>query len=278
MTDPQHPSRPVGRAHPVGRAPDVATLEVAVQDGIGTLTLSRPAQRNALTAVMLREIEEVLEHWEAEEAVRGIVLTGSGDKAFAAGADISEVARWTLHDGLAATMQRLNDRLEACPKPTLAALNGAALGGGLELAMSCDLRIAAEHASLGLPETGLGVLPGAGGTQRLSRLVGAGRALEMVLTGRALTAAQAEQYGLVTTVVPAAELLPTAHEIMAGVLRRGPLAIRLAKMIIGPGSDTDQRTGLLLEQLAQTLLYTTQDKAEGTAAFLGKRPPDFERR
>ncbi|MGO1228796.1 MAG: enoyl-CoA hydratase-related protein, partial [Brachybacterium sp.] len=149
-------------------------------------------------------------------------------------------------------------------------------GGGRELAMSCDIRLAAETASMGLPAVGLGVLPGAGGTQRLSRLVGVGRALEMILTGRALTAEQAEHYGLVTTVVPAAELLPTAAEIMASILAKGPLAIRLAKLVVGPGADADQRTGLLLEQLAQTLLYTTQDKAEGAAAFLEKRAPGFE--
>lgn len=266
MQDPQPP-------HP---AP--TTLRLDVRDGIGTLTLHRPAQRNALNAALLRELEGVLTHWERDESVRAIVLTGSGDKAFAAGADIAEVAQWTVQDGLAAAMQRLNDRIENCPKPTLAALNGAALGGGLELAMACDLRIAAEHATLGLPETALGVLPGAGGTQRLSRLVGAGRALEMVLTGRALSADQAERYGLVTSVVPADQLLPTAHQILAGVLRRGPLAVRLAKMVIRPGADVDQRTGMLLEQLAQTLLYTAPDKAEGTAAFLEKRPPDFEGR
>lgn len=263
---------------PQSTTPAEGTLRTAVEDGIGTLTLHRPEQRNALNAAMLREIGAVLDRWEADGAVQGIVLTGSGEKAFAAGADIAEVAGWSVTDGLAASMQRLNDRIQEFPKPTLAALNGAALGGGLELAMGCDLRIAADHARMGLPETGLGVLPGAGGTQRLTRLVGAGRALEMVLTGRALTAAQAEQYGLVTTVVPAAELLPTAREIMTGILRRGPLAIRLAKLVIGPGGDADQRTGLLLEQLAQTLLYTTADKAEGTAAFLEKREAEFEGR
>lgn len=266
MTDPQEPAR------------TFETILADVTDGVGTLTLHRPAQRNALTATMVREIAQVLDAWENDETVRGIVVTGTGPKAFAAGADISEVAAWTLADGLAAPMQRLYDRIQNSPKPTLAALNGAALGGGLELAMSCDIRIAADHASMGLPEVGLGVLPGAGGTQRLSRLVGPGRALEMILTGRALTAEQAEQYGLVTTVVPAAELLPTAAEIMATILSKGPLAVRLAKLVIAPGHDTDQRTGLLLEQLAQTLLYTTEDKAEGAAAFLAKRAPYFDGR
>lgn len=256
----------------------VETIRTEVTDQVGTLTLHRPDQRNALTATMQAEIAQALDAWAADDAVRGVIITGSGPKAFAAGADISELATWNTADGLAATMQRLFDRIQDFPKPTLAALNGVAMGGGLELAMSCDIRIAADSASIGLPEVGLGVLPGAGGTQRLSRLVGAGRALEMILTGRVLTAEQAERYGLVTTLVPAAELLPTAAEIMASILAKGPLAIRLAKLVVGPGAETDQRTGLLLEQLAQTLLYTTEDKAEGAAAFLAKRAPEFEGR
>lgn len=252
------------------------TILTDVADGVGTITIDRPDQRNALTSTVLAEISQALDAWEADPTVRGIVVTGSGPTAFAAGADISELADWDLADGLAAPMQRLYDRIQDFPTPTLAALNGVAMGGGLELAMSCDIRIAADHARMGLPETGLGVLPGAGGTQRLSRLVGVGRATEMILTGRALTAEQAERYGLVTTVVPAPDLLPTAAEIMATVLSKGPLAIRLAKLVVGPGGDTDQRTGLLLERLAQTLLYTTEDKDEGAAAFLAKRTPDFD--
>ncbi|ATG50152.1 enoyl-CoA hydratase [Brachybacterium vulturis] len=260
------------------QSPHLTALRTEVRDRIGTITLHRPEQRNALNQALLAELSTVLDAWEADAAVQGIIITGSGPQAFAAGADISEVAAWGVTEGLAATMQRLYDRLQDFPKPTLAALNGVAMGGGLELSMSCDIRIAAEEARMGLPEVGLGVLPSAGGTQRLSRLVGTGRALEMILTGRALTAEQAERYGLVTTVVPAADLLPTAAEIMTRILAKGPLAIRLAKMVIGPGHDTDQRTGLLLEQLAQTLLFTTADKAEGTAAFLEKRAPDFDGR
>ena len=264
MTDPQ--------------APPPTLLRTEVTDRIGTLTLHRPEQRNALNAALLAELAAVLDAWEADDRVQGVILTGSGEKAFAAGADISEVASWDLAEGLASPMQRLFDRIQDFPKPTLAALNGVAMGGGLELAMSCDLRIAADGARMGLPEVGLGVLPSAGGTQRLSRLVGTGRALEMILTGRALTAEQAERYGLVTEVVPAADLLGAAARTMRTILAKGPLAIRLAKMVIAPGHDTDQRTGLLLEKLAQTLLFTTDDKAEGTAAFLEKREPGFEGR
>ena len=238
MTDPQ--------------PPHLTTLRTEVTERIGTISLHRPQQRNALNEALLAELSAVLDAWEADAAVQGIIITGSGPKAFAAGADISEVAAWNVADGLAATLQRLFDRIQDFPKPTLAALNGVAMGGGLELAMSCDIRIATTEAQMGLPEVGLGVLPSAGGTQRLSRLVGTGRALEMILTGRALSAEQAERYGLVTSVVAAEDLLGTAAEIMSTILAKGPLAIRLAKMVIGPGHDTDQRTGLLLEQLAQS--------------------------
>ena len=276
MTNPQHhaPTHDSDQPH----HSDFETLRTEVKDGVGTVTLHRPDQLNALNATLQNELSRLLDLWEVDDTVRGIVVTGTGAKSFAAGADISELAQWTVADGLAASLQRLFDRIQDFPKPTLAALNGLALGGGLELAMSCDIRIAAEHATMGLPEVGLGVLPGAGGTQRLSRLVGPGRALEMILTGRTLTAEQAERHGLVTEVVPARELLSTAAGTMARILAKGPLAIRLAKLVIGPGHDTDQRTGLLLEQLAQTLLFTTEDKAEGAAAFLGKRAPDFEGR
>ncbi|QCU78839.1 enoyl-CoA hydratase/isomerase family protein [Citricoccus sp. SGAir0253] len=254
------------------------TIRASVDGRIGTITVDRPEKRNALSRTVLAEIGQVLDRWEEDDDVAAVVFTGAGEKAFIAGADISQLAHYDLPYGLAAHMQRLYDRIQDYPKPTLAALNGVAMGGGLELAMSCDIRIAADTARMGLPETTLGVLPGAGGTQRLSRLVGTGRAVEMILTSRILTADEAERYGLVTSVLPAAELLPTATATLATVLTKGPLAIRLAKMVIGQGAETDQRTGLLLERLAQTLLYTTEDKAEGAAAFLARRTPEFRGR
>src|SRR6185312_9661524 len=189
--------------------------------------------------------------------------TGAGDKAFVAGADISQVRSYTLHTALSSDLQRLYDDVEAFEKPTIAAVNGFALGGGCELAMSCDIRIAAETARFGLPETNLSVLPAAGGTQRLARLVGTGRAIEMILTGR---------------LVNADELLAKAREVAGQISAKGPLAIRLAKLVIRSGMDADQRTGLVVERLAQALLYTTDDKAEGTEAFLAKRPPVFKGR
>ncbi|MGM7666344.1 enoyl-CoA hydratase/isomerase family protein [Microbacterium sp. A93] len=254
------------------------TILAQVGDGVGTITINRPDKRNALSKTVLAEISRILDVWEENEAVRAVIFTGAGEKAFVAGADISQLANYDLTYGLAAHMQRLYDRIQDYPKPTLAALNGVAMGGGLELAMSCDIRIAAENAKMGLPETTLGVLPGAGGTQRLSRLVGTGRAVEMILTSRILIAEQAERYGLVTAVVPGAELMATAAETIAAILTKGPLAIRLAKLVIAQGAETDQKTGLLLERLAQTLLYTTEDKAEGADAFLGKRTPEFRGR
>ncbi|GAB3268806.1 enoyl-CoA hydratase-related protein [Sinomonas notoginsengisoli] len=242
---------------------------------IGTITINRPEVRNALSKTVLAEIGAVLDSWEDDPAVGAIVFTGAGEKAFVAGADISQLAGYDLAYGLAAHMQKLYDRIEDYPKPTIAAINGVAMGGGLELAMSCDIRIAADGARMGLPEATLGVLPGAGGTQRLTRLVGTGRAVEMILTSRVLTAAEAERYGLVTAVVHREELEATAAATAATILSKGPLAVRLGKIVIRQGAETDQKTGLLLERLAQTLLYTTEDKAEGAAAFLAKRTPEF---
>lgn len=247
-------------------------------DGLGTITINRPEARNALNTAVWDGIETALDRFDADPEVGAVVFTGAGDRAFAAGADIGQLAHYTVADGLRARLQRLYDRIEDFPKPTIAAVNGWALGGGTELALATDIRIAADHARFGVPETGLGVLPGAGGTQRLSRIVGKGRALELVLTGRIVEAAEAERIGLVSRVVPAAELLATVREVAASILAKGPLAVRLAKLVVTQGAETDQRTGLLLERLAQSLLYGSSDKAEGAAAFLEKRPAQFRGR
>lgn len=261
-----------------GGTPAYQTLHTSFSDGIGILTVDRPDRRNALSRTVLKEIGHVLDRWESDPTVQALVVTGSGEKAFIAGADISQLEHYDLQHGLAASMQRLFDRIHDYPKPTVAAINGVAMGGGLELAMSCDIRIAASAARMGLPETTLGVLPGAGGTQRLSRLIGTGRALEMILTSRIITADQAERYGLVTEVVEGTELIDTATGTLRTILTKGPLATRLAKLVVSQGAETDLRTGQLLERLGQTLLYTTEDKAEGASAFLSKRTPDFQGR
>lgn len=251
------------------------TITTQIADRIGTIVINREDKRNALSKQVLEEIGQALDLWEPDDEVAAVLFTGAGNKAFIAGADISQLAHYDVPYGLAAHMQRLFDRIEEYAKPTLAAINGVAMGGGLELAMACDIRVAAEHAKVGLPETTLGVIPGAGGTQRLTRLIGPGRALDMIMTSRIIDAHTAEHYGLVTQVVAAGELLETAKHLLGGVLGKGPMAIRMARMVVKQGAETDQKTGMMLEMLAQTLLYTTQDKVEGAQAFLAKRSANF---
>lgn len=251
------------------------TILADVHNRLGTITINRPEVRNALSKTVLREIRAALEEFAGNDDVGAVVFTGAGDKAFIAGADITQLVDYTFLDGLTADMQRLYDYIEDYEKPTIAAINGFALGGGNELAMSCDIRIAADGARFGLPETNLGVLPGAGGTQRLTRLVGKGRAVELILTGRIFSADEALRIGLVTDVVPLAELLDAVRATADKILAKGPLAVRLGKLVIKNGAETDQRTGLLLERLAQSLLYSTEDKREGAEAFINKRPAEF---
>lgn len=260
--------------HPTTNA-TIVTTEIIGQ--MAVLTVNRPEVRNALNAQVLSEIDSALEELEQRDDVGVVVFTGAGKKSFVAGADISQLVGYTLQDGLRARMQRLYDRVQDYEKPTIAAVNGYALGGGNELAMSCDIRIASADARFGLPEANLGILPGAGGTQRLSRLVGVGRAQEMILTGRIIDAEEALRIGLVTNVVPAGELMDTVSATAETILAKGPLAVRLARLVVRNGVETDQRTGLLLERLAQSLLYASDEKAEGADAFLEKRPARFGR-
>ena len=254
----------------------VETLTLEVADRLALVTVDRPQVRNALSRQVLAELRDVLAELRERDDVGLVAFTGAGDAAFVAGADISQLRHYDMFTGLDAEMQRTFDAVEAFPKPTVAAVNGFALGGGCELAMSCDIRIASENARFGLPETTLSVLPGAGGTQRLARLVGTGRAIEMVLTGRFVDAAEAHAIGLVTAVTPVDGLRAELRSLADRILAKGPLAVRLAKLVIRAGMDADQRTGQVVEQLAQALLYTTADKAEGASAFLEKRPPSFK--
>ena len=249
------------------------TIRTNVADGVAVLTLDRPDVRNAIDQQVQADVRAALATLRDDPEVGAVVFTGAGDRAFAAGADITQLRDYTLHTGLAAEMQRLYDEVEEFEKPTIAAVDGYALGGGCELSLACDIRIASPTAKFGLPETMLSVLPGAGGTQRMGRLIGMGRAIELILTGRLVDAAEAHAIGLVTAVTD--DPVAAARETAQNILRRGPLAVQLAKLVIRTGMDADQRTGLVVERLAQALLYTTDDKREGAQAFLAKRPAAF---
>jgi enoyl-CoA hydratase/carnithine racemase len=255
------------------------TILTAVEEGVGTITINRPDSRNSLNTQVLGDIRQALAECRHDQGVGVVVFTGAGDRAFAAGADIGELRERTALDALASIMQGVYDEIETYEKPTIAAVNGFALGGGCELAMACDIRIASGNARFGLPEVTLAIIPGAGGTQRLSRLVGKGKAMEMILTGEMVDAVEARRIGLVTQVVEEDEsLMDRVRETAAAILEKGPLAVRLAKLAIQTGFETDQKTGLVIERLAQAVLFNTEDKSEGTSAFLEKRKPRFEGR
>lgn len=244
-------------------------------DGVAQLTINRPEAKNAMNAEVMSRVHQHLDAVEADPTVDIVIFTGAGDESFVAGADINELAARTPVDGLRAVMQRLYERIADFCKPTLAAVNGYAFGGGHELALACDIRIGSTTAQFALPETGLGIIPAAGGTQRLAKIIGVGRATDVILTGRRLTADEAHQAGLITGLVDPGELLEEAHRTAQRIRRKGPLAIKLAKQVITHGFDADHHTGILLERLAQAVLYSTEEKAEGTSAFLEKRRPDF---
>ena len=252
------------------------TILTQVEDGVGWITVNRPDVRNALNTQVLGDIRQALAEFRYDREVGVVAFTGAGDRAFAAGADIGELKERTVLDALASTMQGVYDEVEAYEKPTIAAVNGLALGGGCELAMACDIRIASENARFGQPEVALSIIPGAGGTQRLARLVGKGKATEMILTGKPVDAAEALRIGLVTHVVAPETLVEAVRETAVAILEKGPLAVRLAKLAIQTGFETDQKTGLVVERLVQAILFATEDKQEGTSAFLEKREPRFQ--
>jgi enoyl-CoA hydratase len=252
------------------------TILTAVENGVGTITINRPDARNALNTQVLGDMRQALAEFRHDRDVGVVVFTGAGERAFAAGADIRELRERTALDALASVMQGVYDEIEAYEKATIAAVNGFALGGGCELAMACDIRLASGNARFGLPELALSIIPGAGGTQRLARLVGKGRAIEMILTGDMIDAWEARRIGLVTQVADEGErLMDKVRATAAAILEKGPLAVRLAKLAVQTGFETDQKTGLVIERLAQAVLFDTEDKREGTSAFLEKREPRF---
>ena len=252
-------------------------LTIEVADRVATLTVNRPDKLNALNDATIRELGAAAQELRARGDVAGIFVTGAGSKAFVAGADIGELA---THGPLEAReLSRRGQRVFAMfaesTKPVIALINGFALGGGCELALACHIRIAAEGARLGLPETKLGTAPGYGGTQRLPRLVGQGRALELILTGEMIDAAEAHRIGLVNKVVPAAELRATGETMMRQMLERGPLAVALSIEAVGRGLDMPLEEGLAMEANHFGILASTEDMREGMAAFLEKRAPAF---
>ncbi|RKQ35803.1 enoyl-CoA hydratase/isomerase family protein [Oceanobacillus halophilus] len=246
------------------------------EGNVATVVIDRPEVRNALNGETVKELSSAMDMLEKNEQVRVIIFTGSGEKAFAAGADINQLTKRKPMDAfVSGSMSELYRRIESSKKATIAAINGYALGGGFELALSCDIRIASENVKLGLPELNLAVIPGAGGTQRLSRIVGRGVALDMILTGEFLLADEAKQLGLVSKVVNQEDLLEVAKEKANRIIQKGPIAVQMAKLTVSKGYDVDMDTGLLIESLAQALLYGTEDKVEGTQAFLEKRTAAF---
>jgi enoyl-CoA hydratase len=248
-----------------------------LSNGIARVIINRPDKLNALNATVISELGDAVTRIETDPAVRGVILTGSGQKAFVAGADIAELAGQGPMDGKVRSMagQLVFRRLERCGKPVIAAVNGFALGGGCELAMACHIRIAAENARFGQPEVKLGISPGYGGTARLPRLVGKGRALELLLGGGMIDAAEAYRIGLVNRVVPADRLLPEAETLLGTILENGPLAIRACLEAVDAGLDATLDQALLLEANHFGLLSATEDMREGTQAFLEKKKPVF---
>jgi enoyl-CoA hydratase len=251
-------------------------LEVA-DDGIATLTMNRPAKLNALNAETMGELDDAIGRFENEAAIRALIVTGSGEKAFVAGADISELAATDSLTAatLSARGQRIFRRLELTPKPSIAAINGFALGGGLELAMACSMRVASTSARLGQPEVKLGIVAGYGGTQRLPRLVGRGKAMEILLTADMIEAGEALRIGLVNHVVEPADLLNTCRSLLARVLANGPVAVGLTIQAIDVGLNSGIEEGLRFESAAFAITAATDDRKEGTRAFLEKRAAVF---
>ncbi|WP_438314408.1 enoyl-CoA hydratase/isomerase family protein [Sporosarcina sp. FA9] len=251
-------------------------LLVEKKEGIMWLTLNRPETRNALDAQTLNEIDVAFLDAESDSSVRVIIVQGAGGKSFAAGADIRQLHEREALAALIPGMQGLYSKIENSSKVTIAAVNGFALGGGCELALACDIRIATKKAKFGLPELNLGIIPGAGGTQRLSRIIGKGRALDMILTGKIIDGEEAERIGLVTYFTDEEGLAEKAEAIASDVMKKGPVAVQLAKFAIHKGFDVDSDTAMWIEKLSQAVAFGTEDKKEGTLAFLEKRKAEFK--
>ncbi|HEY0590145.1 MAG TPA: enoyl-CoA hydratase-related protein [Thermoanaerobaculia bacterium] len=250
------------------------------RDGILVVTIDRPKVLNALNAETVEEIGRIFAEARGDAAVKAVIVTGGGEKAFVAGADINELAQKDPISGKETSErgQEIFGRIEKFPKVVIAAINGFALGGGCELALACHIRIASERAQIGLPEVTLGIIPGYGGTQRMARLLGKGKALELILTGDRIAAADAERIGLVNRVVPAEQLMSAAEEMARKIVSRGPVAVRAAIEAVNAGLEMAFDDGQFLEATLFGLLCATDDTKEGLRAFIEKRPAEFKGR
>jgi enoyl-CoA hydratase len=255
---------------------DRKNVRLEVRDQIGWITIDRPEVRNALDLQTVHELYAVIAEINQSSEIGVAVLTGGGDRVFVAGADIRSIQARKRKDALEGINTRLFKAVEDCEKPVLAAVNGFAFGGGCELALSCDIRICSENAKFALPEASLGIIPAAGGMYRMARVAGIGITKELVLTGEPIDSQRALQIGLVSKVVPQSELLKTAEEICKKILSRGPLAIQLAKRSLNLVTQMPVEAAMALESFAQAILFESEDKQEGTSAFLEKRTPKFQ--
>ncbi len=249
-----------------------------VEDGIAIVTIDNPSSLNALNAPTLTQLDKVFDTLTNNPGVKGVIITGGGEKSFVAGADISEFLQVKGNTAAAfmARGQRIFDKIESFDRPVIAAINGFALGGGNELAMSCDIRIAAENAIFGQPEVNLGVIPGYGGTQRLPRLIGPGKAKEIILADERINAQEALRIGLVERVVPKGQAVEEAKKLLKKIMGKGPVAVKMAKKAINEGLGMPLRGGLDLEGYCQGVCFGSEDKDEGAKAFLEKRPAQFK--
>jgi enoyl-CoA hydratase/carnithine racemase len=249
-----------------------------LENGIALVTLNRPEAANALSIALLNELSELLGDLAFDKDVRVVMVTGAGEKVFCAGADLKERAGMNEKEvrKTVALIRETINQVEQLPQPVIAVLNGSAFGGGLELALACDIRVAVDTAQLGLTETSLGIIPGAGGTQRLPRLIGTGKAKELIFTAKRITAKEAEQLGLVEYAVPREQLMEKALEIAGQIAANAPIAVRQAKLAVNRGLDVDLATGLRLEQMAYEVTIPTKDRLEGLQAFKEKRKPVYK--